>query len=151
MNSERRLVKKKGFSLIENLLTVAIIALMASASIPLLSGSLTKNDLNTSKHISLNIIRKAQGLAMSQSEDSNWGVSLQSNSLVLYKGDSYAARDTSFDESYDLPNSISISGFTGTNFQTLSGRPDSTSTILISTSNGESTSITINSMTVVTQ
>jgi len=45
---------------------------------------------------------------MTNKENSSWGVSTTGNDIIVFKGSSYATRDSAFDQAFNHPNSINI-------------------------------------------
>ena len=140
----------RGFTLIELILVVAMMILLGTLSSTFAARFLTQNGvLNASDQI-IGDIRKAQINAMTGKQNSNWGVNYSSNTITLYKGNSYATRQTAFDEKFSVSASINISGFSDVTFARMTGTPSATPTITISGS-GETKTITINSQGVATR
>ncbi len=82
--------------------------------------------------------------------DSDWGVYIGADSIVLFKGDDYATRDSDYDEIYAKTSNVSVSGISEEVFEKFTGDPSATGDIILSTSNPTRTStITINSKGVV--
>lgn len=134
----------RGFTLIEVLLSVSAITILAGFSIPVVRTMFTKNDLDIATVTTAQTLRRAQNLSQTVTSDQNWGIKVQSGSITLFQGASYASRDSSFDEVFVLPASITPSGISETVFTKLSGDPQTTGTITLSTDN-DSDSVIINS------
>ncbi|MBI5356233.1 type II secretion system protein [Candidatus Collierbacteria bacterium] len=135
--------KKRGFTLLELLLSVAIISLLAGLSLPVYRTLLSKNDLDIAAVTIAQSVRRAQVLSQAVDGDINWGVKIQSGSIVVFKGASYAARDINFDETFDVPTTIGVSGATEIVFAKFTGLPQTTGTVSLS-SETNSRSVTIN-------
>ena len=133
----------RGFTLLELLLSVAIISLLAGLSLPVYRTLLSKNDLDISATVTASSLRRAQTLSQAVDGDITWGVKIQSGSIVLFKGSSYAARDTTFDETFDVPTTISMSGTTEIVFAKFTGFPQTTGVINLSTES-DARSVSIN-------
>lgn len=132
---------KQGFTLVEALLAVAIIAAMAGISTPLLSGFVARNDLDLATQNIIRSLRRAQTYARSGAGDSQWGVAILSDKAVLFKGASYATRDANFDENTLLTN-ITPSGLNEVAFSKLTAMP-TTSGAATFTANGTTNTRTI--------
>lgn len=89
-------------------------------------------------------MRRAQTVAQGVDGDTGWGVYLQSGSITLFKGTSYAARDSSFDEAFEVPTSITPTGISEIVFTKFSGIPQTTGTITLTSNTNETRNITIN-------
>lgn len=129
----KKLNNKKGFTLLELLLSVAIISLLAGLSLPVYRTLMQKNDLDIATTTTALSLRRAQVLSQAVDGDTTWGVKTQTGSIVIFKGTSYATRDSTFDETFDVPTSISISGTTEYVFSKLTGLPQATGTVNLST------------------
>jgi prepilin-type N-terminal cleavage/methylation domain-containing protein len=142
INKKKRF--KKGFTLVEIMLVIGLIAAITSISFPAYRNYLIKNSLEMATMNSANFIRKAQILSMIGENDSRWGVYLTNEEIILYQGDSYTTRDPEYDEIFTNPESIQISGDTEINFEILTGNLDSNKTIIFSGENDFSTILNIN-------
>lgn len=132
-----------GFTLLELLLSVTIISLLAGLSLSVYRTLIKKNDLDITANSIVSSLRRAQILSQSIDGNTTWGVKAQNKSIVIFKGASFASRDTNFDEVFDISSEISISGVTEVVYAKFSGLPQITGTINLSTEN-DSRSITIN-------
>jgi prepilin-type N-terminal cleavage/methylation domain-containing protein len=130
----------KGFTLVELLLSMAIIGVLAGLSLPAYRTLLMKNDLDIAANTIASSLRRAQVLAQAVdgdvvAENATWGVKAQSGSIVIFKGTSFGAsgRDTSFDEIFDMPTTIGVGGTSEIVFTKFTGFPVTTGTINLST------------------
>lgn len=101
---------KGGFTVIEVLLVISLMAIAAGVALPAGRHLLVRNDLATSTITLRQTMRRAQHLADSNSHDSDWGVRAEAGRVVLFKGATYSTRDTDFDEVYEISNSLIIGG-----------------------------------------
>lgn len=132
-----------GFTLIELLLVISIIAIVGATTIPAGSAFLVRNNLKNKTNEVVSSLRIAQLNAISGKEDSQWGVNISSSQITLFKGSTYTIRDSSFDQSYSIPGSISITQVERV-FDKLTGNPNSTVTITVSSNAGDSNTVTLN-------
>ena len=137
----------KGFTLIEILLVVALFAAIAGFSFPIYQSFQAKNNLDIAANTVAQSLRRAQLLSQSMEGDSVWGLKIQNGSVVVFKGTTYATRDTAYDEFFEVPSTINPTGINEITFSKLNGEPSTTGTITLSstTTTLESRVITINS------
>lgn len=137
---------RQGFTLIELLLSMAVVGILTAISIPVLSRVQTKNDLDTATQSLVSSLRRASILTQSVDGDTSWGVKVQSGSITLFKGASFAARDTTYDEVYSVPTTLSASGISEIVMSKFTGYPtNSGSAVLTNTAlPSESATVTVN-------
>jgi len=128
-------MKRRAFSLVELMLVLAVLALLAAFALPHYRNFLIRSDLERATQQMTQVLRSAQIRSQHGEQDSAWGVyTLQG---ILFKGESFANRDTGFDEVYPLPNSVTVSGITEVWFSRLYGIPSVTGTIILTAINGD--------------
>ncbi|MFH1632230.1 MAG: prepilin-type N-terminal cleavage/methylation domain-containing protein [bacterium] len=138
--------QNRGFTLVEVLVVVAILALIVFIATGLGANTLTKNQIGIETDQMISLLRRAQARSVSGYQDDVWGVHLTSTDYTLFKSNDYATRDTSFDEVYNLPSSLSASGLTDVVFEIRTGETTDTGTITLTLSaSGETSTLTINS------
>lgn len=133
-----------GFTLLEVLISITIIAILTIVSAPFYFSIQMQNDLNLAEAAIAQTLRRAQVLSRTVSYDTPWGVYVENGAITLFKGLSFSMRDISFDEVTDLSSNLIVSGVQETIFTKLNGFPQTTGTITITSPNSESISITIN-------
>src|SRR3989338_1847 len=141
MNSE---LHPRGFTLLEILLVISLIAALAAISVPVNQGWQQKNDLDIAVNTFVQNSRRAQTLAQGMASDTSWGVLVATSTLVLFQGASYAARASSTDEITDFGSDISVSGAAEIVFAKFTGFPAAATTTTLSISADETHTITIN-------
>lgn len=135
----------RGFTLIELLLVIALIAILAASGAAVYGNFLVKNYLDNKTKEIVYCLKTAQTNTLSGKEDSSWGVKLSNTQIIMFKGTSYSSPGTAFDQSFDVPSSITISGdFSEVYFLKLTGNPSTTGTITISNNAGDSNQISVN-------
>lgn len=133
-----------GFTLIELLLSVALVAILAGFSIGMYYSYYVQNDLNIATHTLAQGLRRAQVLSRAMQNDSSWGIKTGTGSTTIFKGSSYSGRDTAYDEVFDLPSSVSVTGVTEVVYSKFDGIPGTTGTMTVSSNNNESITLTLN-------
>lgn len=114
--------KKRGFTLIELVLSVAVLSIILLISIPLTQRYVVRNDMEVLSNIIVQDLYRAQNLARAGENNGNWGVYLQGGSATVFQGDSYASRNQAKDETYSFSSSITIAGQQEYVFAKFSGR-----------------------------
>ena len=114
--------KRRGFTLVELLLTMATIAILSALSAPLFRQMQTGNDLDLAALAAIQNLRRAQLLATSGKNDSPWGVAFVPGAITLYQGSSFGARAPAWDETTALPSSLTLAG-SDISFAKLTGEP----------------------------
>lgn len=138
------MMMNKGFTLLEMLLSIAAIAVIAGISVPVYQSFQVRNDLDVAAVTIVQTSRRAQALAQAVDGDTSWGIRMQSGSIVMFKGASYAGRDAAFDEIFQVPTSIVPSGVSEIVFTKFSGHPQTTGSITLSSNTNETRNIAIN-------
>lgn len=139
----KKLNHERGFTLLELLLSVAVISALAGLSLPVYRTLLQKNDLDIAAVTIAQSLRRSQMMSQAVDGDTTWGVNVQMGSIVVFKGASYAARDSAFDETFDVPATIGVGGATEIVFAKFTGLPQTTGVINVSTES-DARSVSIN-------
>jgi prepilin-type N-terminal cleavage/methylation domain-containing protein len=134
----------QGFTLIELILSVGIIALLAGLSLPVYASFQNRNDLDITTQSLASALRRAQVYARSGHGDSQWGVRVQSGAVTLFKGSTFAGRDATYDEVSSVSPTTSVSGLSEVLFAKLSGAPANTGSVTLTNTNNEARTVTIN-------
>lgn len=140
MDCRNKSIKSKsfGFTLVEILVVIAIIGLLVSISTVGFSTFRAHENLKIGQSGVLEGVRRAQSSARDGKGDSAWGVGLTSNSITVFKGTSYAGRDTAFDQPLSMPSGVVLSGLTELVFAKLSGTTANAGTITLTNRYGTS-------------
>jgi len=105
--------KKLSFTLVELLVIIAILLILIAIAIPNLRFFQKESDLENSAQEIINTLRLAQNKTLASEGASQYGVYFDNltspNQYTLFKGASYASRNSSFDEIHKLPSSVEIS------------------------------------------
>jgi len=131
--------------LLEILLSIALISILVGVSLPVYYTLFSRNDLDVAKNQVSQSLGRASFLSGASVGDTNWGVKVLSGNIVIFKGTSYSGRDTNYDEIYGISSSIVPSGLSEVVFYKMTGYPLSTGSIILTSTNGETRTITINS------
>lgn len=139
-----KLKAEQGFTLLEAMLSVIMIGILVGIFVPIDQLIQVRNDLDIATVTVAQSTRRAQTLSQAVDGDASWGVNIQSGSITIFKGTSYAARDTTFDEVFEVPTSITPSGLSEIVFAKFTGLPTTTGTTTFTSNANETRIITIN-------
>ncbi len=113
----------RGLTLIEILLVVGILAILVISVSPLALDFYKSQQLDSCSQGIIQTLRRAQLKAMSSENGSNFGVYLTDDNYTLFRGDSYTDRVTQYDEVFDLPQILTVSGLQEVVFLKFEGVP----------------------------
>lgn len=140
----------RGFTLIELILVVALMALIGGMSAPFFQSFQVSSDLYTYTDTITRTLRRAQVQSIAGQNANSWGVYFDTaaNTITLFYGNSYAIRDQSYDEVTKVPNSFDFTTtFSDEIFFTIySGSPSSVGSVTLTDQNGGSETVTINTL-----
>lgn len=123
---------RRGFTLIEMMLSVGIMSLLAALALPLYATFASRNNLAVTAQSLASMLRRAEVYARANYGDNQWGVNIQSSAVTLFQGTSYATRNSGLDETLTIPGGVSSSYSGDIVFSKLSGAPSTTATITMS-------------------
>ncbi|MDO8663472.1 MAG: prepilin-type N-terminal cleavage/methylation domain-containing protein [Candidatus Wildermuthbacteria bacterium] len=135
----------KAFTLFEILIVLGILAILASLTLPMGLEFYRSQQLEASSQGIVQALRKVQFQAISQERDSSFGVYLAGHNYILFQGNSYASRDSGYDEVSDIPQILNVSGLAEAVFSKLEGIPNATGDIILA-SGGNTVKININAV-----
>ena len=97
---------KKGFSIIELIIVIGIIASLGMMGLVSFTGLRNRSQLTSSGQEALSVLRTAQAKTLAQEEGFSWGVHLASDKFILFKGTDFSASTTT--QEYILPSILEI-------------------------------------------
>lgn len=124
---------KRGFSLPEILITVAILLILAAVSVPLYGNFQAHGTLEAASARLLQDVRIAQSRAVAGEGDAAAGVHFEADRYVLFRGNDFG-ENPSFDEEVVLDESLALTKtFTADDvvFSRGRGLPSATGTIML--------------------
>ncbi len=134
-----------GFSLIELLLIISFIVILSVTAIYFSSNFLVRSNYKNKISELTAVLRTAQLNTVSGKENSQWGVHVNGTKIIMFKGASYVSPGTSFNQTYDIPNGITVTNAEIV-FGKLTGNPNTTGIFTVTNNLGESTAVSINAV-----
>lgn len=125
----------------EILLVVSILGMLGGVSIPMYRDFQIRSDLDSSTEQVTQGLARARLKAQAGEMDSSWGFYIPAG--ILFKGESYETRDTTYDETFPMPSTITSTGPTEITYSKLVGAPSATGSITLTTLNTEQRTILI--------
>ena len=134
---------KSGFTIVELLISLAVIVLLISVVVPEFAKSRENQVLKSAIADTLSSINKARSQTLSSLDSSEYGVHFQSDKVIIFKGTAFLA-GVSDNETIDIIppagiTDVTLNGSSGssgnTYFSRLSGAPSKTGIVTISTTN----------------
>ncbi len=108
------LSSSKGFTIIEMLIVVTILMVLVAMAVQPFFTIKKATDVDTAAEEFMGVVKLAQSRTVSSENSVQYGVYLNTSSLpnqyIMFKGASYATRDTTADVTYLLPNTVQFSG-----------------------------------------
>jgi prepilin-type N-terminal cleavage/methylation domain-containing protein len=135
----------KGFTLIELVMVLGIMAILMGMSGPFYSRFLVQNSVDNTSVQLAEELRKAQIYSMSGKQGTDWGVRYGSGVITLYAGG-----NTGFDERINVNPSINVTGLSDVHFNRVTGTPSAVLSVVIS-GNNTSRTISVNSLGVISK
>jgi prepilin-type N-terminal cleavage/methylation domain-containing protein len=104
---------QRGFTLLELMVSVAILIIIFSSGAVAFGGFFSGQRVRSAGEQVVHAIREARTRAITGDQDSRWGVYFDTasspDSILLFKGNTYASRDTSFDRRTAFSRSVEYS------------------------------------------
>jgi prepilin-type N-terminal cleavage/methylation domain-containing protein len=133
-----------GFTLIEVMMSVTIIAILVGLSAPVYETFVRRNDLDLVTQNIASTLRRAEAYARSGNGDADWSVEIQTSTATLFQGTNFAGRNTNFDETVAIPTSVTRSGLSEVQFTKFTSAPNTSGTITLTSTTSSTRTITIN-------
>jgi len=137
--------KSLGFTLIEVLLALATIAAISAIMAPVYGYFYNRNSLDNAVQQVVSDLRRAQTLSRGAEMDSNWGVYVSSTTATIFSGNTYATRNSNYDEIESLNSLASVSGLNEIVFLKATSTPTTSGTLVLTSNSNESRNVSINS------
>jgi len=130
---------KAGFTLIEVLIVIALMAILVAIMLPVSVDYQKRNDLDVAQTTFVQGVRRAQQLSMGAEGDSQWGLVAISGGIVIFKGSTYSLRDATYDEVFDMSPAIVVTGQSEFDFAKTTGLPSQTGVVTLTNENYQET------------
>lgn len=136
-NNKKQIVKKfSGFTALELLIVISILAIITISVIGSLSSYRKEQSLRAQMLNVVSLINESRSKTLSSLDFSSYGVRVQQDSLISFKGDSFSTNDP-YNIVYNLPDgiyieNISIVGGNNIFFKKLTGETQNTGSFDIS-------------------
>ncbi|HRJ06497.1 MAG TPA: type II secretion system protein [Candidatus Saccharibacteria bacterium] len=137
-------MRGNGFTLLEVMLSMTILALLAGLSLPVYESFMRRNDLDLTTQQLASSLRRAQTFARAGNHDSAWSVEVQPTVVTLFRGTNFSARDQTYDETVAIPPTIGVSGLSEVQFAKLTATPNATGTITLTSTANATRTVTVN-------
>lgn len=141
--------QKNGFTLLELLLSVALISLLAGIAAPMYLSLQAENEVSIAATTVSDVLRRGQIRAQAVDGDSDWGVEMVSSTATIFKGNNFVGRDQSFDENYKMTATIKLSGLNEVVFNKFSGWTTSSGTIIITHQDGRQKNVSVSELGII--
>lgn len=102
--------ERAGFTLLEVVLVIGIMGALIALSTVSIARFQQKNDLDLAATNAVDALRLAEERARGVDGDSRWGVRFATGTITIFRGNSFAGRDSAYDEETVLNNDIIASG-----------------------------------------
>lgn len=136
-------ITNRGVTIIELLLVILIVASIGITIAPVSSNFIVKSYFRDSKNYLISQLYTAKINSMTNKENSSWGINTTAHQITLFKGTSFATRDTAFDKSFNTSKNITVSS-NEIIFTQHTANLDSDASFTINTDLGESYTINLN-------
>lgn len=135
---------QRGFTLVELLLSVAIMGVLAGVSLPVYQSFQARTELDVAAEQVAHALRRAEAYARGMRHDDAWSVRITPGMATLFKGSAFAGRDVNFDESITIPTTFTVAGLNTVSFSRLTATPSATGVISITDTTNTTRTITLN-------
>ena len=126
-----KLNKKKGFTLAELLLSLALFGAIVGLSAPLTQSFLFQREVESATNMIVSASRTAQNKSISNENESRWGVYIEQDQVTIFAGDTYTTRDTAEDITLLYEGTVTITGLGEVVFTQIDGFPQTTGTLQV--------------------
>jgi hypothetical protein len=128
-----KLRMRSAFTALEIAVVLAVLSIAAGISVPMYQRYMARSNIEIARQNIAQGIERAKFLSQVGMNDSKWGFSTDSipGRGVLFMGESFAERDSAYDEMYAVPESVAITGLTEVVFTKVTGLPSTSGEITL--------------------
>lgn len=144
-----RLENRKAFTLLELLLVMLLVGILLGASVTVSMTLFQQNNRIYDAQVITGALRHSRLKAVAGEADSNWGIYLTTDFTTVFSGNTYATRDTQYDQPVPFSTASNITGDSEIVFSIYSGNTTPAS-IDIETE-GQTITIDVNELGIITQ
>ncbi len=119
------------------ILVVALMALLGSISLGAYRGLSFQTEVDAASHEYAQSLRKAHALARSMTSDTVWGVRVENDRIVVFRGTSYLTRTQSLDEVTPIEGTVTVGGVQEVTFAKFTGTPSVSGTTSFTSANND--------------
>ena len=130
MKYHKALKQNKGFSLLEVLISLAIMVILLGVTTPFVLHFYKRYQSSTERNLLVSLFREARTMSLAGHGSANHGVHIASGQYTLFEGVNYQTRIEAKDQTFPRNDNISITGPSDLIFTHLTGRTASVSFIL---------------------
>lgn len=122
----------KGFTLIEFLISIAIIFSIGTLGLFISMDFYKSSSLNSECNIAISILQKVRNLSMTNINEAKHGIYLDADKYTIFQGENYSSRNPAYDEIIYINPIITRDGLQEVVFEQLTGRPNAIGNIVLS-------------------
>lgn len=124
-------IRNFGFTLLELMLVISVASIILASSFVFYQYAYLRENGKDVKNIVWNALSTARSYALSNRENSNWGVAFATSTVIIFKGTTFSGRDSNFDELFEYRGAI-VSGLTEIYFSKRSATTTGNQSIVVS-------------------
>ena len=111
---------------------MAIMAVIATLGLFISNDFYKTYNFNSERDMLVNILQKARSQSLANINESKHGVYFATSSYIIFQGNNYSSRNSTYDENISASQAISRSGLNEVVFEQLTAQPNATGTISLS-------------------
>jgi prepilin-type N-terminal cleavage/methylation domain-containing protein len=124
--------RRGGFTLVEMIISLGVSVILFGAAIIISLNFIKNRQLSVVVETTVSYLRAAEQRALASEGNMSHGVRLSGGSLTMFRGASYAARQTAYDTVLPYSPYITVSGVSDVVFAKQTGAPSATGNLTIS-------------------